>query len=130
MYIQTELDLTRLDNIEEEVQEHSEDFLEHKLITNGEGENFLLELKEAFKTCKGFYFSVAFINFSGLQLILDDLKNLAEKNIKGTIITSTYLNFTQVGALKKLKEFNNIDLRIFVTDEKFQFFLIVKSRVL
>ena len=31
MYIQTELDLTRLDNIEEEVREHSEDFLEHKL---------------------------------------------------------------------------------------------------
>lgn len=122
MYIQTELDLTKLDNIEEEVREHSEDFLEHKLITNGEDGNFLLELKEAFNFCKGFYFSIAFINFSGLQLILDALKNLAEKNIKGTIITSTYLNFTQVDALKKLKEFNNIDLRIFVTDEKLRGF--------
>lgn len=122
MYIQTQLDLTMLDNIEEEVKEYSEDFLEHKLITNGEDGNFLLELKNAFKTCKSFYFSVAFINFSGLQLILDELKSLDEKGVKGTIITSTYLNFTQVGALKKLKEFENIDLRIFITDEKLRGF--------
>lgn len=122
MYVQTKLDLTMLDNIEEEVKEHNKDFLEHKLITNGEEGNFLLELKEAFKECKSFYFSVAFVNFSGLQLILDELKSLEEKGVKGKFITSTYLNFTQVGALKKLKEFQNIDLRIFITDEKLRGF--------
>lgn len=122
MYIQTQLDLTMLDNIEEEVKEYGEDFLEHKLITNNEDGNFLLELKNAFKNCKSFYFSVAFINFSGLQLILDELKSLEEKGVKGKLITSTYLNFTQVGALKKLKEFQNIDLRIFITDEKLRGF--------
>ena len=114
MYIQTQLDLTMLDDIKEEIIEYSENLIEHKLITNGEDGNFLLELKNAFKTCRSFYFSVAFINFSGLQLILDELKGLGEKGVKGTIITSTYLNFTQVGALKKLKEFENIDLRIFI----------------
>lgn len=41
-----------------------------------------------------FYFSVAFINFSGLQLLLDPLKEAEEKGVKGKIITSTYLNFT------------------------------------
>lgn len=122
MYVQTQLDLTELDNIKEEIEEYSEDFIEHKLITNNEEGNFLLELKEAFKGCKSFYFSVAFINFSGLQLILEELKKMKEKGVKGNIITSTYLNFTQASALKKIKQFENIDLRIFITEEELRGF--------
>ncbi len=122
MYVQTQLDLTELDNIKEEIEEYSEDFIEHKLITNNEEGNFLLELKEAFKGCKSFYFSVAFINFSGLQLILEELKKMQEKGVKGNIITSTYLNFTQASALKKIKQFENIDLRIFITEEELRGF--------
>ncbi|ENH95943.1 type III restriction protein res subunit, partial [Gracilibacillus halophilus YIM-C55.5] len=38
---------------------------------------------------------MAFINFSGLQLLLDPLKQANKKGIKGKIITSTYLNFTE-----------------------------------
>ncbi|WP_066874067.1 DEAD/DEAH box helicase [Clostridium mediterraneense] len=122
MYVQTQLDLTELDNIKEEIKEYSEDFIEHKLITNNEEGNFLSELKEAFKGCKSFYFSVAFINFSGLQLILEELKKMQEKGVKGNIITSTYLNFTQASALKKIKQFENIDLRIFITEEELRGF--------
>lgn len=87
------------------------------LITNKEEKNFLTEIKESFNECIGFYFSVAFINYSGLQLILENFEESKGKNIKGSIITSTYLNFTQPAALKKIKEFKNIDLKIFVTDE-------------
>lgn len=122
MYVQTQLDLRELNNIKEEIIEYKEDVIEHKLITNSEENNFLLELKKAFKNCTSFYFSIAFINFSGLQLILDQLNEAKEKGIKGTIITSTYLNFTQASALKKLKEFDNIDLKIFITDEKLRGF--------
>jgi superfamily II DNA or RNA helicase len=56
---------------------------------------------------------VAFINFSGVQLLLDVFSQLENKNIKGKILTSTYLNFTQIKALEKLKEFSNIELRIY-----------------
>lgn len=122
MYVQTQLDLTELDNIKEEIKEYSEDFIEHKLITNNDEGNFLSELKEAFRGCKSFCFSVAFINFSGLQLILEELKKMQEKGVKGKIITSTYLNFTQASALKKLKQFENIDLRIFITEEELRGF--------
>lgn len=122
MYVQTQLDLTELDNIKEEIKEYSEDFIEHKLITNNEEGNFLSELKEAFKGCKSFCFSVAFINFSGLQLILEELKKMQEKGVKGNVITSTYLNFTQASALKKIKQFENIDLRIFITEEELRGF--------
>ncbi|MGL5574872.1 MAG: DUF3427 domain-containing protein, partial [Sarcina sp.] len=92
--------------------------IENELITNAEEKDFLFELRNAFLDCKSFYFSVAFINYSGLQLILDDLKEMNEKNIKGRIITSTYLNFTEVKALEKIKEFENVELKIFITDEK------------
>jgi len=47
---------------------------------------------------------VAFINFSGVQLLLDVFSKLENKNIKGKILTSTYLNFTQIKALEKLKK--------------------------
>lgn len=39
--------------------------------------------------------------------------------MKGKIITSTYLDFTEPKALERIKKFNNIDLNIFVaTNEK------------
>lgn len=120
MYEQIGLDLTNLDNIKKEVSKNK--FTQSKLITNNNGNNMLLELKAAFKKCIGFYFSVAFINFSGLQLILDDLNEMKNKDVKGKIITSTYLNFTDPKALKFIKKFDNIDSRIFITDEKLRGF--------
>ncbi|MGL5416257.1 MAG: DEAD/DEAH box helicase [Clostridium sp.] len=122
MYIQTELDLKELEEIKDKIIEDKENFIENKLITNDEENNFLLELKEAFKSCKSFYFSIAFINFSGLQLILENLKEMESKGVPGKVITSTYLNFTGANALKKLREFSNIDLKIFITDERLRGF--------
>ncbi len=58
---------------------------------------------------------MAFINFSGIQLLLDTLKNCEEKEIKGKILTSTYLNFTEVKALEKLNKFSNLEIKIFDT---------------
>ena len=65
-----------------------------KLIVNSEKGNLLKELVKSMDGCERFYFSVAFINFSGLQLLLDPLKEAEKKGIEGKIITSTYLNFT------------------------------------
>lgn len=62
------------------------------LITNNHGNNFLSELINSFEGCHKFQLSVAFINYSGLQLLLDTLKELEEKG--GSRVTSTYLNFT------------------------------------
>ena len=76
----------------------------NKLIINSKQSNLLNELKKNLKECERFYFSVAFINYSGLQLLLDTLKELETKNIKGKIITTTYLNFTEPKALEKLQE--------------------------
>lgn len=95
--------------------------LEKKLIVNSDSGNLLNELTKSMYNCIGFYFSVAFINFSGLQLLLDPLKELEKRGIRGKIITSTYLNFTEAKALEKIKEFNNVDLKVFVTDKEIGF---------
>ncbi|WP_121628611.1 DUF3427 domain-containing protein [Poseidonibacter antarcticus] len=83
------------------------------LITNNQRSNFYNHLEELLNSCNSFVFNVAFINFSGLQLLLDSFKSLDEKGIKGKILTSTYLNFTEVKALEKIKEFKNIELKIY-----------------
>lgn len=97
-------------------------YLTHnKLIINHGERNLLDELKQCLLECERFYMSVAFINFSGLQLLLDTFKSLEEKGIEGKILTSTYLNFTQPKALERLKDFSNIDLKIFIATEEMGF---------
>lgn len=67
------------------------------------------------ENCNEFYISVAFVTTSGVATILNKLKELENRNIKGEILVSQYLNFTQPEALKRLSQFKNIDLRIATT---------------
>ena len=85
----------------------------NNLISNTNIDNFYNNLIKSLLKSKSFIFNVAFINFSGVQLLLEIFSKLENKNIKGKILTSTYLNFTQIKALEKLKEFSNIELKIY-----------------
>ncbi len=91
-------------------------FNEPRLVTNSDNGTFYSELLNSLTSCNHFYFSVAFINYSGLQLLIDAFKALEDKNIKGEIIASTYLNFTDVKALRKLQTFENIETKIYISD--------------
>ena len=93
----------------------------NELIINSKHTNLLNEIKQSLKECKSFYFSVAFINYSGLQLLLDTLKEVKDKGVQGKIITTTYLNFTEPKALEKIQEFDNIDMKIFIADKEVGF---------
>lgn len=84
------------------------------LISNTEYDNFYNELLRSFNQCNRFYFNVAFVSYSGLQILLDIFKETEIKNISGKIITSTYLNFTDPKALRKINTFKNIDLKVYV----------------
>lgn len=75
--------------------------------------NFYNEITKLLSECKSFTFNVAFINFSGIQLLLDTLNDCEKRGIKGKILSSTYLNFTQAKALEKILQFQNIELKIF-----------------
>lgn len=87
------------------------------LITNSNEKNFYDELVKSLKDCNYFYLSVAFINYSGLQLLLDTFEEIQEAGICGKIITSTYLNFTEPKSLEKLLEFKNIKTKVYVADQ-------------
>lgn len=73
--------------------------------------NILHELEN----CNQFFISVAFATTSGVAAIINKLKELEDREIKGEILVSQYLNFTQPEALKRLLQFKNIDLRIATT---------------
>ncbi len=87
------------------------------LITNNHTTNFYNHLISLLEESRSFYFNVAFINFSGLQLLLDIFSKLENKGIKGKILTSTYLNFTEPKALEMIKPFSNIELKIYDSSE-------------
>lgn len=65
--------------------------------------------------CNQFFISVAFVTTSGVATIINKLKELEDRGVKGQILVSQYLNFTQPEALRKLLQFENIDLRIATT---------------
>lgn len=54
------------------------------------------------ENCNNFYISVAFVTTSGVATIINKLKELESRKIKGEILVSQYLNFTQPEALKRL----------------------------
>lgn len=68
-----------------------------------------------FENCTEFFISVAFVTTSGVACIINKLKELENRGVQGKILVSQYLNFTQPEALKRLLQFENIDLRIATT---------------
>lgn len=86
-----------------------------KLLSNDErsGDNVLSVLKAELADCTSFDFSIAFITSSGIQVLVEILKELEKRNIPGRILTSTYLNFNDPAALRKLLEYPNVEVRIF-----------------
>ena len=72
----------------------------------------LTTILEELRYCDEFYISVAFVTTSGIATLINTFKELENKGVKGKVIVSQYLNFTQPEALRKLLKFTNIELRI------------------
>ncbi len=80
------------------------------------------------ENCSQFFISVAFVTTSGVATIINKLKELENREIRGEILVSQYLNFTQPEALKRLVQFKNIKLRIATTGNAHAKGYIFKSR--
>jgi superfamily II DNA or RNA helicase len=89
-----------------------------RLLTNekGEGLKVLSSIIAELNSCEEFWFSVAFLTNGGLQSLINTFQDLKNKQIKGKVLVSQYLNFTQPEALKRLLKFDNIELRINTND--------------
>ena len=91
----------------------NENYRPQFLINNPEkGDKVLTTLIKELNDCDEFWFSVAFITSGGVASLINTLEELNTKNIKGKILVSSYLNFSQPEAMRRILQFDNIDLRI------------------
>lgn len=91
--------------------------------------DILTILKSELADCVSFDFSVAFVTSSGIQTLVEVLNTLKARGIPGRILTSTYLNFNDPAALKKLLEYPNIKTRVFEGDLHAKGFFFNKERL-
>ena len=88
------------------------------MIDNTPGNDMLSALRSGLAASREFLFSVSFIRLSGLEMLLQTLKDIGEKGARGRILTTDYLAYTEPAALEKLLSFPFIETRI-VTGEAF-----------
>ena len=89
-----------------------------KLLFNSKHTKVRNEIIDQLRTCDEFIISTAFITFGGIVPLLEELKNLENNNVKGRILTTDYLYFTEPKALKRLNDFKNIEIRMFTTENE------------
>lgn len=81
------------------------------------GRRVLVSVENELAHCDQFMISVAFITLSGITPLLQTLKELEEKGVHGKILTTDYLNFSEPKALDKLQSLQNIELRLYRTND-------------
>lgn len=94
-----------------------------KLILNNPEYNVkvLTTIQDALHECNSFIISVAFITESGITPLLQDLKELEEKGVKGRILTTDYLAFSEPKALERLDKLENIEVRLYQVRDNYGF---------
>lgn len=88
-----------------------------QLLTNRGGQKVLTAIEKELKGCDDLFISVAFITMGGIAPLLGTLKDLEKKGVKGRILTTDYLMFSDPRALDKLNSLSNLDIRVFKTGE-------------
>ena len=84
-----------------------------KLLYNDGSNKVINSLKDELRNCDEFIISSAFITLSGIIPLLEEFKFLEANNIKGKILTTDYLYFTEPKALRKLQSFSNIEVKLY-----------------
>ena len=89
--------------------------LKPRFLSNNhhEGQKVLSVIDDELSSCDEFSISVAFITMGGITPLLQTLRELEKKGIKGRILTTDYLMFSEPDALKKLSQFSNIELKMY-----------------
>lgn len=99
--------------------EDSEESCRAQLLVNESlaGSCVLNAIEEELRSCSSFCITVAFVTMSGLTPLLQTLSELKQRGIPGRFLTTDYLTFTEPKALEKLREFDNIEVRMFCTSK-------------
>jgi len=88
-----------------------------KLVINepAQGKTVLATVLRHLSECEEFWFTVAFATKSGVVTLLNSLQALESRGIKGRVLVSQYLDFTQPQALRALLQLSNVTLKIATT---------------
>lgn len=78
-----------------------------------QGKKVLSSIEDELLVCEHFQISVAFITMGGITPFLQTLKELEKKGVKGEILTTNYLNFSEPQALEKLHNLSNITIKMY-----------------
>ena len=91
-----------------------------KLILNDylKGTKTLEYITNNISSCESFILAVAFVTRSGVACIHQTLKEFGARGGNGTILISTYLNFSDPSAIERLSKFEGIEVK-FVNSPNF-----------
>jgi len=89
-----------------------------KLLYNNRNNKVINSIRDELKDCDEFIISSAFITYSGIVQLLEEFKQLEKNNIKGKILTTDYLYFTEPKALRKLQEFENLEIKLYSQEKE------------
>ena len=81
------------------------------------GTKVLTYIKNELLHCEEFSISVAFISRSGFAELAEELKELSNRGIRGRILTTDYLTFSDPFALDRLAVLKNIELKLFHVED-------------
>ena len=84
-----------------------------KLLYNNRNSKVINSIRDELRDCDEFIISAAFITMGGITPLLEEFRYLEANNIRGKILTTDYLTFTEPKALRKLNEFSNIEIRLY-----------------
>lgn len=89
------------------------------LFTGSHAEpNMLEELKKEIATSDEIEWLVSFIKWSGLRIIIEELRSFAENGGRLKIITTSYMEATDYKALQELSELPNTEIRVSLDKER------------
>ena len=89
-----------------------------KLLYNNKDTKVINSIRDELRNCDEFIISSAFITLGGITPLLEEFKYLEEHDIKGKILTTDYLTFTEPKALKKLANFKNLEIKLYSQEKE------------
>ncbi len=78
-----------------------------------QGKKVLSSIEDELLLCDQFQISVAFITMNGITPLLQIFRELEKRGVKGEILTTNYLSFSEPKALEKLNGLSNISMKMY-----------------